>query len=49
MKSYSYKKLETLETSGKTFIFMEGLTEENKYLKYLLSNSKCIFLNYKHN
>ncbi len=46
---YSYENIETLETYGKTFIFMESLTEENRYLKYLLGDSKCIFLNYKHN
>lgn len=46
---YSYENIETLETHGKTFIFMESLTEENRYLKYLLGDSKCIFLNYKHN
>jgi hypothetical protein len=46
---YNFEKIETIETSNKSFIFMESLLEENRYLKYLLSDSKCIFLNYKHN
>ena len=46
---YNYEKIETIDTSNKSFIFMESLSEENRYLKYLLSDSKCIFLNYKHN
>lgn len=41
----SYNELEEIDTNQKTFIFLESLNDENKYIKYFTSGSKCIFLN----
>ena len=41
----SYNELEEIDTNQKTFIFLESLNDENKYVKYFTSGSKCVFLN----
>ena len=47
ISSISFSQLEKLDNSNKTFIFLESLNDENKYIKYFTGGSKSIFLSFK--
>lgn len=47
ISSITFSQLEKIDSREKTFIFLESLNDENKYIKYFTGGSKCIFLSFR--